>query len=209
MLAPFHPRAPRGWLWAAGAAVALHVLGSVALGGAGWAGWGEPSRSVARHGASSSTVTSLQVRLASAAALPSDAEALPVQATVDDAKLLAGQVSSLIEQSPPAAGGVTTFSSIYLPSDEVDEGPVPEPGWVLDEGVLERVGRASMRLRLWVSADGHIDRVAVLHAEPSGPWANEAIAPMPNTRMRPAERDGRAVASTIVVELSADLEAVR
>jgi hypothetical protein len=51
--------------------------------------------------------------------------------------------------------------------------------------------------------------VAVLHAEPPGEWVDQALQPLPSTRMRPAERDGRPVASTTVVELTANLETMR
>lgn len=66
-----------------------------------------------------------------------------------------------------------------------------------------------MVLRLWVSAQGHIDHVAVLRAEPGGVWVDRAIRSLPETRMRPGERAGKAVASTLVVELFADLETFR
>lgn len=114
-----------------------------------------------------------------------------------------------VESEPPAAGGVATLASNYLPVEQLDRGPAPEPGWILDEAALEQVGRAHMRLRLWVSETGRIDRVAVLHAEPPGDWVDHALRPLPSTPMRPAERDGRAVASTTVVELTANLETMR
>lgn len=97
----------------------------------------------------------------------------------------------------------------YLPADQLDHAPSPEPGWILDEDAFSEVGAARMVLRLWVSAQGRIDRVAVLHAEPGGPWVDRAILPLPETRMRPGERAGQAVASTVVVELLADLETIR
>lgn len=216
--APFRPHAPRSLVVAAGAAVVLHVLGSLALSGAGWVGRGEPSHSPVQPGGASFAVagvasssrlrvrlTRLEPLIASAVhdkqgeVVSSAPQALPA---LDDSQLL-------LDQAPPAAGGSATFSSTYLSAEEVDQGPVPEPGWILDEGALSEVGRARMRLRLWVSERGHIDRVVVIHAEPAGRWVDEAIRPLPDTRMRPAERDGRPVAATIVVELSADLETLR
>lgn len=200
---------PLGLLLAAGAAVVLHVLGTVALAGSGWAGRAGMSRPVAMHGAPSSGSASLRVRLSTPATSAETVAASGEPADAGETQPSALRAASLIEQIPPAAGGGATFASTYLSSDEIDQGPLPEPGWILDERVLEQVGRARMRLRLWVSDEGRIDRVAVLHAEPPGSWVDEAIRPLPDTRMRPAERDGRPVASTIVVELSADLETLR
>lgn len=204
---------------AGAAAVALHALGTVALSGVGWAGKEVPSRLAPAHGqagatASSSGVSGLHVRLAS--------EVVPMAAVAKGASVIEGGASPevlqrtdandaqhLLSKAGPPAGGSAALASTYLSADEVDRGPVPEPGWILDEGAFERVGQAHMRLRLWVSERGRIDRVALIHAEPPGEWVERAIRPLPDTRMQPAERHGRPVAATIVVELSADLEAMR
>lgn len=192
---------------AAAAAVALHALATLWLSGGGWAGSGESAPALAQRGGASPSTThgGLRVRLASS-----------VVATSTNASEASGSNQALaavdldrIASEPPAAGGETPFASTYVPAEELDQGPAPEPGWILDEAALEQVGRASLRLRLWVSEKGRIDRVAVLHAEPPGDWVDHALRPLPSTPMRPAERDGRAVASTTVVELTANLETMR
>ena len=214
--APGRPLLPKGVVVAGLAAVVLHVFGALALSGAGWAGHGKPSRLASGHGGmgepgSRGAATGLQVRLAGAPhpmpelSVPLEEEASSVSlepSAIDDAP-------RLLSESAPAAGGQAAFASTYLSADEVDQGPVPELGWILDESALEQVGRARMRLRLWVSENGRIDRISVIHAEPAGDWVERAIRPLPDTRMRPAERDARPVASTIVVELSSDLETMR
>lgn len=200
---------PPGLALAALAAVTLHVLGTVVIGGTGWVGRGEASSSAVRHGSAPSGATSLRVRLTHPMALHSHAASLKVSDVGVEAQSLASQAASLLDQAPPAAGGGAHFASTYLSSNEIDRSPEPELGWILDEHALEQVGGARIRVRLWVSEVGRIDRVAILQAEPPGRWADDAVRPLPDTRMRPAERDGRAVAATIVVELSADLEAMR
>ena len=193
---------PRSLVVATAVAVGLHVLGSLALGGGGWSGRGDAAHALASQGrlAPSTGASGLKVRLASAGAS---------QSAADEALPTANPRPLPIESEPPAAGGPASLASTYLPAEELDRGPSPEPGWILDEVVLERVNRAHMRLRLWVSETGHIDRVVVLHAEPAGEWVEQAIQPLPSTPMRPAERDGRPVASTTVVELTANLETMR
>jgi len=217
-----HPNrfaAPRGVVVAGLAALALHAVGAFLVSGPGWVGRGDSlgagsTHTGSRAGDSGRSHPSLQVRLASQtpatpaeAQLPSDD---PVAAPTDETAVETAQ--GWLMQAPPAAGGATSTATLaftYLTADEVDQGPAPEPGWILDEGALAEIGRARLRLQLWVSESGHIDRVAVIQSDPPGPWVERAIQPLPQTRMRPAERDGRAVAATIVVELSADLETLR
>lgn len=191
------------------AGVALHVLGTLALSDVGWVGRGEASSAgqVAR-------AAGLHVRLASPMVLTvhdqgHEQQDGPAASAPPQGVSRIDGMQDLMSQAPPAAGGSATLASTYLSADEIDQGPVPEPGWILNEGVLSEVGRARMRLRLWISESGRIDRIAVIQADPSGDWVDRAIAPLPETRMRPAERDGRPVAASVVVELSADLETLR
>lgn len=208
---PARPPSSRGLIAAVVAAVGVHVLGTLALTGEGWSGRGVASNSNVGFGAASFGVNAseLRVRLA----MPPGA---PIHSSLEEASDQRGQSDSAVTAKPsgleadaPAVVGAATFASTYLPAEELDQGPAPEPGWILDENVLEHVGRAHMRLRLWVSDKGRIDRVVVLHAEPPGDWVDQAIQPLPSTHMRPAERDGRSVASTTVVELTANLETMR
>lgn len=201
----------RGLIVAAAASVAWHVLGTLVLAGEGWSGRGDASRANVDFGHASwvANAPELRVRLVTPAEAPLQPNLVEASDPRGQSDSAVTAESSGLEADPPAAGGAATFASTYLPAEEVDQGPAPEPGWILDESVLENVGRAHMRLRLWVSDKGRIDRVVVLHAEPPGDWVDHAIQPLPSTHMRPAERDGRSVASTTVVELTANLETMR
>lgn len=201
----------RGLFVAAAASVACHVLGTWLLTGEGWSGRGDASRTNVGAGPVSSVANALELRFRLATPTEPPRQSSSVEASdprVQSASAVTFEPSGL-EADPPAAGGGAMFASTYLPAEELDRGPAPEPGWILDENVLEDVGRAHMRLRLWVSDKGRIDRVVVLHAEPPGDWVDHAIQPLASTHMRPAERDGRSVASTTVVELTANLETMR
>lgn len=219
-IAHARPVVPKGLMLASAAAILLHVLLTMALGHGGWAHSGSHSRLVTAVRGGAELVapaegdSGLHVRLARATTPVVPGPDQPL-ATVDDSLPDGAQragddeVANVWNATAPAAGGAVSLASTYLPAEELDQAPTPEPGWVLDEAALERVGRARMWLRLWVSELGRIDRVALIHAEPAGAWAEQAIAPLPDTRMQPAERHGRPVAATIVVELTADLESMR
>lgn len=97
----------------------------------------------------------------------------------------------------------------YAPADTLDQSPRPELGWFLDEDVLTPLQHGSMLVQLWVSAEGHIDRAELLHADPAGDWALRAMVPLPGTPMRPGVRGGQPVAATLVVELVTDNERFR
>lgn len=214
------PVLPKSLMLAGVATVALHVLCAVALGRAGWAGQGWSSRLVTAVRGGSDVAASpvgaagLHVRLAHVAspiAPTSELSSTMVGGTLPDSAQRTGvdEAENLLNATAPAAGGSASLATSYLSAEEVDRGPTPEPGWVLDEAALERVGPAHMRLRLWVSERGRIDRVALIHAEPAGAWVERVIRPLADTRMLPAERHGQPVASIIVVELRADLETMR
>lgn len=80
---------------------------------------------------------------------------------------------------------------------------------MLDEEALASVRRGRLHVRLWVSADGVIDRVVLLSSEPAGAWAMQAIQPLPSTRMQPGRLEARAVPSTLVVEITSEIERFR
>lgn len=194
-------------------AVALHVLGTWWLGAGGWSTRTPGSEADARGGPVGALAGQvLKVRVSAAEAPALDVSVARPQAP----DVSADEVSPSSSGETSAPGGIAQLTPAqaalaerYLQADQLDRAPSPEPGWILDEDAFSEVGAARMVLRLWVSAQGQIDRVAVLSAEPSGTWIDRAIRPLPKTRMRPGERAGQAVASTIVVELFADLETIR
>lgn len=111
--------------------------------------------------------------------------------------------------APPAAGGGAHLVSSYLSAESVDQGPQPETGWAIDESVLPAVPRVRLLVRLWVSSQGHIDRLTLLQAEPAGAWADRAMESLAETQMIPAQRGEEPVAASTVVEIIADLETLR
>lgn len=115
--------------------------------------------------------------------------------------------------APPTAmsddGARAGAVAAYWPSDQLNQVPQPVAGWVLDEEALASLRQGRLQVRLWVSADGGIDRVALLSAEPPGAWAARAIQPLATTRMQAGRRGGGAVPSTLVVEITSEIERFR
>jgi len=98
----------------------------------------------------------------------------------------------------------------YLPADALDHQPQLAGPWQLNEfAVPPRTPGAptmlTIAMRLWVSADGHIDAVQVLSAEPEVPWLESLLQNITQTPLRPAYEQGRAVASSWLVEWQLDL----
>lgn len=203
------PRA-RPWCLAACAAVLLHAVL--------WWGW-----QVARHGAVPGPAThshwaglpsaqdgAVQLRLM--ASPPPQADAKPDATASEDAV-----PDALLRSLPPTAAGQTSASAAaqqgvaarYLPAEDLSDSPRPDPGWLLDEEALASVRQARLTLRVWVSAEGRIDRVALISAEPAGDWVERAVQRLPETHMLPGLKDGRPVPSTAVVEISSEIERFR
>ncbi len=196
------------WCVAACAAALLH---------AGlWWGWQAvhqgnlPGHATHAVGRPSAQGASVQVRLMASLATPAGAQ--------PEAALLEGAVSdALLRSLPPSAAGHTALkpagrqgvAANYLPAETLSDSPRPDPGWLLDEEALSSVRHARLTMRLWVSAEGRIDRVALLSAEPAGDWVERAVQRLPETPMLPGLKDGRAVPSTLVVEIASEIERFR
>lgn len=193
--------ASRAMVVACCAAVLLHA-GLWWLGRGGWqTGWSgrvpSPAGAHAVHGAA------MQVRFM-------------VPAATGEATLSTLPDAVLQALPPPAAGGLPASAGgqpgvavNYLPADDLTDRPRPEVAWQLDEDALASVRQARLTLRLWVSAEGRIDRVALLSAQPAGDWAERAVLHLSDTRMRPGAKEGRAVPSTLVVEIASEIERFR
>jgi len=98
----------------------------------------------------------------------------------------------------------------YLPADALDHPPQLAGPWQLNESAvpprtLGAPTTLTIAMRLWVSADGHIDAVQVLSAEPEVPWLESLLQNITQTPLRPAYEQGRAVASSWLVEWQLDL----
>lgn len=198
----------RPWplLWACVAAVALHL--------ALWAGMrtGVPGEAagLAPEAVRGSLAPGLRVRLMADAPRARVDDVAPVADVPASAPALA-QASSVTPVPPMAAeaGGHAGVAAPYWPSEQLSQGPRPELDWILDEEALGAVRQGRMWLRLWVSEQGRIDRVALLSAEPAGEWAERAVQRLADTRMQPGLKDGQAVPASVVVEIASEIERFR
>ncbi|WP_294638399.1 hypothetical protein [uncultured Aquabacterium sp.] len=121
--------------------------------------------------------------------------------------------SPVPREAPPEAlrpiEGPPGWLADYLEADDLDEPPRPLSGWVLDESALQQRYRARLTVAVWVSAEGVIVHVRPLAAEPNGPWALQAIAPLAATAMQPGYRHGEPRPARVVIEITSDDETVR
>lgn len=198
------------WLPALAAAAGVHALAWVVLQGGGLTGDRAPltGRSDVRQ-----VGAVVHARLAIPDSVPA---APPVSEVVDALEPIA---ATRLERTPQAvtepvtepvpSGGTHLLSAPHWSSDDLQNSPRPELGWVLDEEALESVRQARMLVQVWVAENGRIDRVQLLQAEPPGPWAEQALSRVGETQMRPGIKDGRAVASTVVVEIATEVERFR
>lgn len=134
-------------------------------------------------------------------------------------------VATVVGALPEASEGASALTPAWLkahhwPAEALDRSPQPELGWFLDENALAALPHARLTVRLWVSASGQIEHVALLEAEPATAgaspsdarapaWALRALQPLRLTPMRPGEQGGRPVPATLVVELSSDHDRLR
>ncbi len=98
----------------------------------------------------------------------------------------------------------------YLPADALEMPPQLAGPWQLNEAAVPPPAPGApttltIAVRLWVSAEGHIDAVQVLSAEPPVPWLDSLLQDIAQTALRPAREQGRAVASSWLVEWQLDL----
>lgn len=106
------------------------------------------------------------------------------------------------------AGADAWMASIYRDASELDQSALPLADWVLDEEALQGLPHTLIQLRLKVSAGGQIDHVEVLKSDPPGRWVLVALRRLSETPMQAGLRDGKPVASTLVVELATENERV-
>ncbi|MFN3888306.1 MAG: hypothetical protein ACK4MG_15230 [Aquabacterium sp.] len=114
-----------------------------------------------------------------------------------------------LPEARPLAEGPPGWLADFLNADDLDEPPRPLHGWVLDESALQQRYRARLTVAVWVSAEGVIVHVRPLSAEPNGPWALQAIAPLAATAMQPGYRHGEPRPARVVIEITSDDETVR
>lgn len=94
----------------------------------------------------------------------------------------------------------------YLSSGEVDERATPIEMAALvypEKAYLNRIA-GTVRLRIYVSAEGRIDKADVVAATPAGHFEQAAIDAVQRTRFRPARKAGRPVPSQKLIEVEFD-----
>ena len=93
----------------------------------------------------------------------------------------------------------------YYKSSELDERPVPVdlPALLYPESAYESRLRGIVRMRVFISQDGRVERAEVLEAS-SGQFEHAATEAVQQTRFRPGRKDGRAVPSQKLIEVAFD-----
>jgi len=117
---------------------------------------------------------------------------------------LSGEPQQIAQAAPvpPPRPGRTR----YLTSRELDEGakPVDMPALVYPERAYVNRIAGAVRVRVYISATGRVDRADVVSASPSGHFEQAAIEAVKATRFRPAQKDGQPVASQKLIEVEFD-----
>jgi hypothetical protein len=127
-------------------------------------------------------------------------ESSPEAATADDAQAPGNGM-------PP---GWIFDPESYVPAEELDQPPQLVGEWVINEAavpveVKDRPRRIRVEVRMWVSAEGHMDIIQFLDADPVVPWLDVLLKDLDKSTLKPAMRDGQPVASSWRVEMNIDL----
>jgi hypothetical protein len=136
----------------------------------------------------------------------------PQPATADAP--LASLPAPTIEQSPDSGNGHPPGwifdPESYTPAEDLDQPPQLVGDWVLNEAAVPRLAkdrpsRIHVVVRMWVSADGHLDIYQFLDADPVVPWLEALLRDLDKSTLKPAMRDGQPVGSSWMVEMDIDL----
>jgi hypothetical protein len=101
----------------------------------------------------------------------------------------------------------------YVPAEDLDEPPQLVGEWVLNEAAVpkpaakDHPNRVRVVVRMWVSAEGHVDIYQILDADPVVPWLEALLKDLDKSTLKPAVRDGQPVGSSWMVEMDVDLSA--
>ena len=187
------------------AAVAVHALGLGLMGGDGIASGAVLGSGAAASadGAGRMAARPVPMRVSQAAAPPASVVPGSVESHTPEPAVLAAAASPAIEAVPGASSGfLRRDGQRVYDADEVDVAASPQPDWNIDFEAAERLGAARVSFDVIVSDTG-----AVLDAQvraPSGADAQavrELEAALRRTVLKPAMRQGRAVASLRHIEL--------
>ncbi len=105
-----------------------------------------------------------------------------------------------------AASATRALPKRYLTSAEVDERAVPlemAPLLYPKSAYINRI-RGTVRVRVYISAAGHVDKAEVVQAAPRGHFEEAAIDAVQRTTFTAARKAGRPVPSQKLVEVEFD-----
>ncbi|MGH8703950.1 MAG: energy transducer TonB, partial [Burkholderiales bacterium] len=94
----------------------------------------------------------------------------------------------------------------YLRPGELDERATPvevAPLVYPEKAYLNRIP-GTVRMRIYISSDGRVDRTDIVAASPAGHFERAAIDAVQRTRFHPARKDGRPVPSQKLIEVEFD-----
>jgi hypothetical protein len=147
-----------------------------------------------------------------AAPAPVDLAQAPQQATVPDLARPPTETEAAPMQSPDNGQppGWIFDPESYVLAEELDQPPQLVGEWVINEAavpveVKDRPSRIKVVVRMWVSAEGHMDIIQFLDADPIVPWLDVLLKDLDKSTLKPAMRDGQPVASSWMVEMDIDL----
>lgn len=129
-------------------------------------------------------------------------------ASVPSAQALVVRLAAQPEAVPPPAPAPARQPSPtrYLGSSQVDERATPMQMAALvypEKAYVNRIP-GTVRLRLYISDEGRVDKADVLAASPRGHFEQAALDAVRATRFRPARKDGRPVPSQKLIEVEFD-----
>jgi TonB family protein len=158
--------------------------------------------SSALHAAALSTLELIPVRMGDALSFRFNAELREPPAPA----AAAGPASALRPPSKPEAREATTLPARYLTAREVDTPAVPRetPPLIYPEGPFLWKLKGMVRVRLYISERGNVDKAEVVRAEPRGDFEEAALDAVRRMVYEPAIRDGRPVKSQKLIEVTFD-----
>lgn len=113
---------------------------------------------------------------------------------------------ALQQRESEAAPRAATLPKRYLTAREVDERAVPldvAPLLYPKSAYMNRIP-GTVRVRVYISAAGRVDKAEVVHASPKGHFEEAAIDAVQRTSFTAARKNGRAVPSQKLIEVEFD-----
>jgi TonB family protein len=159
------------------------------------------SAGAARFGAPLAASLALHLVVLSAA---TGGDAGPVAARSPATLLVQLQTPAPTQTEPATAA--RAVAKRYLTSKEVDERAVPvemAPLLYPKSAYINRI-RGTVRVRVYISAGGRVDKAEVVDAVPKGHFEEAAIDAVQRTTFTAARKAGRAVPSQKLVEVEFD-----